>query len=121
MATSSEPRTGAREEDAATTERNVAAPPSSDPELRREKPAPRTAARSSPPAGSSDTLLSAPTPGSNDDEASRIRVEELGRRVDQLQDRVKVLELAGARLLPRWALWVLFLLALALVWQLARR
>jgi hypothetical protein len=80
--------------------------------------------RRSKPAAGSDTLLSAPTPGAGDDDPiDRRELEELERRLEQLEARTKVLELerpSKGSVSPGWLWWVSFMLALAVVWLVAR-
>lgn len=104
------------------TERDLAPPRS-----RSRDAAPARDAENDSETLGENTLMSAKAaaeaaasrPARPDPEQSR--VEELERRLSQLEARLKVLELArGARLGEdkRWLLWVAVLLALALGWQL---
>lgn len=67
------------------------------------------------------TLLSAGAAALRDGESRDPRVDDLERQIEQLEARLKVLELARSEGVPsdrRWLLWVGVLLALALGWQL---
>lgn len=76
---------------------------------------------SNPPVGS-DTLLSVPAPASRDELALDERLSSLERRLDALQSRLELLERQGRRGSESpergYWVWLLFLAALALAWQL---
>ena len=79
-----------------------------------------------PPADSGpdgDTLLSAPAPAQRWETDLEDRLATARRRIDDLEARVRALE-ANARPttrmeLPRAVWWVVFMVLLALIWQLA--
>ena len=89
-----------------------------------EPPAAASGARmtsSAPPPASSDTLLSLPTPASREDLAFDERVSACERQIEELSRRVQTLERRGQSIAEtpergRW-MWLVFLAALALVWQ----
>ncbi len=75
----------------------------------------------SPPESHSGNTLLSVGPAQDDKEPRDVRADELERRLEQLEARLKVLELARAHA-PNserpWLFWVVVLLALALGWQL---
>ncbi|MEZ4227427.1 MAG: hypothetical protein R3B13_41195 [Polyangiaceae bacterium] len=120
-----------KDEDISTTLRNLT-PPSEDPVSEKT---PTSAVASEPLTkkrggeSTSDTLLSAPVDGKEAEASTAAREiarqdersSELERRLDQLEARVKLLELRQPSGTPRWLIWVLFLFGLALAFQLSRQ
>ena len=70
-----------------------------------------------PEAPKEDTLLSAPAPAEGVI-ARDPRVGDLERQLDQLNARVRVLEMSNPKrpFAPFWLTWVVFLLALLVIW-----
>ena len=76
-------------------------------------------------AGREDTLLSLPAPAERHELEIADRLDDLERRLDDLADRVRVIEA-----LPRsstdkagshtWLIWLVFLVVLGVSWQLFR-
>lgn len=109
------------EEDVSTTQRTVvgdSTEPSLAPPERRPSSRPRRKS-----GATQDTLLSAPTDPDDDIELRDPRVGDLERRFEQLEARVKVLEMTGVSS-ASWVkglVWVGLLVALAAVALLTRR
>jgi hypothetical protein len=72
-----------------------------------------------------DTLISLPAPADGTEAApENPRVNELERRLQQLEARLSVLEVASghvSRSGNRWLAWIALLLTLAAVWQVVDR
>jgi hypothetical protein len=72
-----------------------------------------------------DTLMSAPAPADAEEATPEPpRVNELERRLQQLEARLAVLEVTRgnvSKLGNRWLAWIAFLLTLAVAWQLVER
>jgi hypothetical protein len=72
-----------------------------------------------------DTLLSLPAPAEHAELELADRLEDMQRRLDDLTDRVRVLEsqprgAAGQAGSRSWVIWLVFLLVLGVSWQLLR-
>ena len=89
---------------------------------RRSRPA-----QKKPRGASEDTLLSVPAPAASFEVEVEDRLSDHEQRIDELTSRLRALEArqAGSGTLGAgsqpWLVWVVFLLALALAWQIFAR
>jgi len=115
------PRTMPPEAEAPLTPRSLPSDPT-DLDLKipgsTSRPAPKQ-------PGDPDTMISAPRPAEREELELNDRFRLLEDRIDELDARVRMLEQKRAELpLARsqpWWIWLIFLLGLALTWQLLQR
>jgi hypothetical protein len=97
------------------------------PDLPADEPEPETETRTRQASGrrsGEDTLLSMPAPVEGEEPVTSAQLDELARRLDQLEARLQVIEVSGGQLgasTRRWLVWIAFMVTLAVTWQIVDR